>query len=566
MSITKKVFFITSILLVLVLILLGSFSAAKPLPSDFIEDIDSYIQEQMRQNKIPGLGVGIVENGEVVYLSGFGKADSERQVTPQTPFIIGSMSKSFTALAVMQLVEAGKINLDAPIVQYIPDFHLADYAISQRITVRHLLNQTSGIPNVIGLIQCTGTGEKTIQEAVEELSSVQPFSNPGDRFQYSNPNYTTLGMLIETVSGQSYGEYVQENIFNPLEMRNSFTSQTEAESYGLSKGHRRWFGISVPSDLPYLQHAIASGYIISSAEDITHFLIANLNDGLFKGDSILSADGIAELHKPVAQSGNEYYGMGWVIGYSGDEPILWHHGSTANYHSTMLIEPETDRGIVVLTNVGLFQVWHLGVSKVIAEGIGSILREQIPPQYGINITTRYIIADVVIVLLTALMILYACLIPRWLRKLKDELPQNSYDVARRLILPIVIDLAWPIIILTAFPVLTNIPSWSFWLLYQPDLGYWLICVASLTLCKAVIRIWFAYPIIRLIFQRFTKLRLLIVSLAVIVIFFVLFLVVMFTSIDPATFVIGLLVVALLLEIIAFPVRLVRRLEQAGLPE
>jgi len=538
---------------VLILAIYGIPYHAQSDEASYTKKIDSFIQEEMQRNRIRGLAVGIVEDGEVVYLRGFGKADSERQVTPQTPFIIGSMSKAFTALAVLQLVESGYVDLDTPIKEYLQDFRLANSNISQEITVRHLLNQTSGIPNVIGLLQCTGTGEKTIQEAVEELASVQPFDMPGDRFQYSNANYTTLGMLIETVSSQSYGEYVQENIFAPLEMRNSFTSQTEAESYGLSTGYQRLFGISVPTDLPYLQHAIPSGYIISSAEDITHFLIANLKDGKYKSVSVLSTDGIDELHKPVAQSGNEFYGMGWVIGYSGDEPILWHHGSTPNYHSTMLIEPEANRGIVVLTNVGLFQVWDLGVSKVITEGIGSILRDQTPPQYGFDIGTRYIITDVIVVLLTALMILYACLIPRWLRKLREELPQTSFNVARRLILPIVIEVAWPIIILGTFPVLTNIPSWSFWLLYQPDLGYWLISVASLTLCKAVIRIWFAYPIIQLILQRFTKIRLLIVSLAVIIVFFILFMVVMFASINPATFVLELLIVSLLLEALVFPI-------------
>jgi len=506
---------------VLILAIYGIPYHAQSDEASYTKKIDSFIQEEMQRNRIRGLAVGIVEDGEVVYLRGFGKADSERQVTPQTPFIIGSMSKAFTALAVLQLVESGYVDLDTPIKEYLQDFRLANSNISQEITVRHLLNQTSGIPNVIGLLQCTGTGEKTIQEAVEELASVQPFDMPGDSA--------------------------------PLEMRNSFTSQTEAESYGLSTGYQRLFGISVPTDLPYLQHAIPSGYIISSAEDITHFLIANLKDGKYKSVSVLSTDGIDELHKPVAQSGNEFYGMGWVIGYSGDEPILWHHGSTPNYHSTMLIEPETNRGIVVLTNVGLFQVWDLGVSKVITEGIGSILRDQTPPQYGFDIGTRYIITDVIVVLLTALMILYACLIPRWLRKLREELPQTSFNVARRLILPIVIEVAWPIIILGTFPVLTNIPSWSFWLLYQPDLGYWLISVASLTLCKAVIRIWFAYPIIQLILQRFTKIRLLIVSLAVIIVFFILFMVVMFASINPATFVLELLIVSLLLEALVFPI-------------
>jgi len=248
-----------------------------------------------------------------------------------------------------------------------------------------------------------------------------------------------LGLLIETVSREQYGEYIRGHIFEPLDMTNSFTSDTEAQIHDMATGYRRWFGLTVPSDLPYLQHAIPSGYIISTAEDMTHFLMAHLNEGDYSNLSILSTDGIAELHRPVAQSGNEYYGMGWVIGSANEMPVLWHHGSTPNFHSTMLIEPEMNRGIVVLTNIGLFQVWHLGVSRVIAEGIASILRDQSPSKYGLSISTRYVITDTLIVLITALIVLFFFLLPRWHKRLIEQLSQTSFTIARRVILPIVVD-------------------------------------------------------------------------------------------------------------------------------
>jgi CubicO group peptidase (beta-lactamase class C family) len=558
---TKTRFFCTITILLCPIVLLSlyvSSSSAQSLQSEVSEAIDSFVHVEMENNLVPGISIGIIENNEIVYLKGFGTANSENQVKPQTPFIIGSMSKAFTALAVMQLVEAGEIDLDIPIIQYLPGFKLADYEATQKITVRHLLNQTSGIPNTIGLLQCTGTGELTIEEAVEELSTVQPFSNAGDRFQYSNANYTVLGLLIETVSGKSYGEYVQEHIFELLDMTYSYTSETEADLNGLASGYRRWFGLNIASELPYLQHAIPSGYIISSAEDITHFLMAQLNGGNYKNISILSEEGINELHKPVAQSGNEYYGMGWVIGNSGGTPQIWHHGSTANYHSTMLMEPATNRGIVVLTNVGLFEVWDLGVSKVIAEGIANILRDQPQSSYGLSISTRYLVTDILISLLTALMIVFTCLLPRWRRQLSDHVPRNSLTTARRLILPIAIDLTWPLIILIAFPTLTHIPSWSFWLLYQPDLGYWLIAVASLTLCKAIIHIFLSRRTILSITNDLTRIKLTITALTVEIIFLAIFLLVMFLSAGPANFVIVLLTISLLLESITLPIKILRK--------
>src|SRR6202023_735803 len=109
--------------------------------------IDRYVQDQVNEARIPGLALGIVHGAEVAHVRGFGRADSGgRPVTPQTPFIIGSISKSFTALAVAQLAEAGKVNLDASVQRYVPEFRLADAQRSAEITVRQLLNQTSGIP------------------------------------------------------------------------------------------------------------------------------------------------------------------------------------------------------------------------------------------------------------------------------------------------------------------------------------------------------------------------------------------------------------------------------------
>src|SRR5215467_11450829 len=124
-----------------------STSRVAPLSGPDAASIDAFVSAQIQAQRIPGLSLGIVQGTHIVHLHGFGTADaSGRLVTPQTPFIIGSMSKSFTALAVMQLVEAGKVELDVPVQRYLPWFRVADPTASARITVRQLLNQTSGIP------------------------------------------------------------------------------------------------------------------------------------------------------------------------------------------------------------------------------------------------------------------------------------------------------------------------------------------------------------------------------------------------------------------------------------
>ena len=157
-------------------------------------------------------------------MGGFGEAGASGQaVTPETPFIIGSLSKSVTALAIMQLVEAGEVELDAPVQQYLPWFRVADEQASAEITVRHLLNHTSGTLDQDGRsFQGDGdTSDTALETTVRELSTAELAEPVGTKFQYSTVNYSVLGLIVQTVSGESYESYVQENVFDPLEMRQS---------------------------------------------------------------------------------------------------------------------------------------------------------------------------------------------------------------------------------------------------------------------------------------------------------------------------------------------------------
>ena len=191
-------------------------------------EIESFVQGEMASQRVPGLALGIVEDGRVAYVRGFGKADdSGRAVTPQTPFIIGSVAKSFTALAIMQLVEANKIDLDAPVQRYLPWFRVADEKASAEITVQHLLNHTSGISTKTGRsYQGDGdTSDTALEQAVRKLKSAELSAPVGSKHQYSTINYSVLGLIVQTVAGQSYESYVQAKILDPLQMHNSFTSE-----------------------------------------------------------------------------------------------------------------------------------------------------------------------------------------------------------------------------------------------------------------------------------------------------------------------------------------------------
>jgi CubicO group peptidase (beta-lactamase class C family) len=285
-----------------------------------LETIDAYIEEQMGHLHIPGLSLAIVEGDRIAHLRGFGRAHPNG-VAPdhRTPFFIGSLTKSFTALAVMQLVEAGKVDLDAPVQRYLPWFRVSDPQASTQITVRHLLYQTSGIPGSRGLADLGNLDGRpgATERQVRALAGVKLNHPVGSKFEYNNTNYNILGLIIESVSGESYAAYIQKHIFSPLEMGHSYHSKVDAQQNGLATGHRYWFGFPIPTtNLITPLASLPSGQLISCAEDMAHYLIANLNDGSYRGTQILSAAGMADLHRGVAEIREMglsigHYGMGW---------------------------------------------------------------------------------------------------------------------------------------------------------------------------------------------------------------------------------------------------------------
>ncbi|MFN8382526.1 MAG: serine hydrolase domain-containing protein [Anaerolineales bacterium] len=305
----------------------------------------------MKEFGIPGAALVIVQDDQIVHVKGFGVADaSGRPVTLQTPFFTGSTGKSITALAIMQLVEAGKIKLDAPVQTYLPWFRVVDVEASELITVRQLLNMTSGIPKSIGQTQLSSTdlSDTAIENNVRALVEVELIAPPGEHFEYSNANYVTLGMIIQEVTGQSYETYFKENIFQPLDMQNSFTSKTEAQQDGLAVGHQKWFGIPVAfPNLPFARGSLPAGQLILSAEDFGHYLIAQLNDGSYQGVSLLSTAGMDEMHQtPV----NTSYGMGWEVQHFQDVQVLSHDGAVPGFTTVMFLVPEKNMAIAMVMN------------------------------------------------------------------------------------------------------------------------------------------------------------------------------------------------------------------------
>jgi len=317
--------------------------------------IERYVEAEMARLRIPGLALGIVRGERVVEARGFGVADSSgRAVTAQTPFYIGSLTKSFTALAVMQLVEADRIDLDRPVRDYLPWFQAADRRASERITVRHLLNHTTGLSKKDGNRVWSSTAG--LEEEVRSVAKI-PLAHPvGRHFEYSNINFAIAGLIVEKVSGQPYADYLSQHVLEPLGMKNATSSRARAVADGLAEGHYYRFGRPHPGVGPLPPANLPSGLLIASVEDMTHYLVAQLNGGRYRSSSVLSRRGIAALHAPAAPMGvgDFHYAMGWAVGRLDGQLTVRHTGDTGHFHSAMMLQPGKGWGVVLLANASGF--------------------------------------------------------------------------------------------------------------------------------------------------------------------------------------------------------------------
>jgi CubicO group peptidase (beta-lactamase class C family) len=457
-------------------LLFGVFGVRRPFAQASLTDfeaVDAYISTKMKELGVPGAALVIVQGDHIAHLKAFGVADaSGRPVTHQTPFFTGSTGKSFTALAIMQLVEAGKIELDAPVQTYLPWFRVADLNASEIITVRHLLNMDSGIPRSIGQEQIANVdlGDSAIENNVRALAKIDLVASPSQRYEYSNANYVTLGMLIQAVSGQSYETYIQENIFQPLGMQHSFTSNSEAQQHGLAVGYQKWFGIPVSSpNLPFARGSLPAGYLNMSAEDFGHYLIAQLNDGSYEGVSILSPAGISVLHHPDIQISdtNDFYAMGWEVQHFQDVEVIRHNGASPGYTTDMFLVPQKNIAVAMVMNT-YSPMLGVRVSRLPANVLRILLAQPTIPGNEI----RYMQSIYALVMLIPLLHIIAVLatlrrIRFWRRS--TQLP-TQMQVARYIASPFIWNAAIAYVLLVTLPIAFEADV-STVILFQPDVGW-----------------------------------------------------------------------------------------------
>lgn len=354
--------------------------------SNLAARIEPQINRLMDTLDIPGVAVGIVEGDRVVYSQGFGVSDrkTNEKVTPNTLFDMASVSKVFTTCAVMQLAEQGKIDLDSPVVKYLPYFKLNDSRYVN-ITIRQLLTHTSGLDN--GWLMNWSKPEyddKALERFIKSLENDKLISEPGAKYNYSNTGFDILGDVVAKVSGESFEEYMKSHILKPLGMdESSFYKPSDgadlAKGYsqrgtlldyinrfqGLIAMRNRVNGTPIEESpvYPYNRAHVPCGTLSSNVADMCSWIKAFLNGGTFENRQILSNESIKEMWTPYtntdirAPQGMEYLvsrdkeeGLGWHLGDYRGYRTAGHGGSDVGYMTYFCVVPERSLGVVVLCN------------------------------------------------------------------------------------------------------------------------------------------------------------------------------------------------------------------------
>ncbi|RIX50498.1 class A beta-lactamase-related serine hydrolase [Paenibacillus nanensis] len=440
------------------------------------QKLDAFMETSMQSLNIPGAAIAVVKGDQAVYWKGYGVSGPDKKpVTPQTPFVLGSTSKSFTAVAVMQLAEEGRIDLDAPVQRYLPWFRVADEEASEKITVKHLLHQTSGLSTYSGQVSLA-KGNKTLESHIRGLKDTALTEPVGSVFQYSNTNYDILGAIIQEVSHMPYTEYVKQRIYEPLDMQHSYASPEEGEGGGLATGYQPVFGWMVPTKQLEHQGTVPSGYLISSSEDMSKYLIAHMNGGRYGDTALLSEQSVGLLHKPAASMwGDAFYAMGWTV----EHDKLYHDGSTENTYSKMVIDGEY--GVILLINAMDF--FHIDSYDSIMTGIVGMLQGQDPPKLeSSEYKQTYMVLDIA----AAAVLIYLAFSIYRLFKWRTRFHATALRIGFHFLFVLLINWLVPIGLLLAVPKL--LVPWPVVMAFLPGFGHFMFVIPVLLISVGLIKV------------------------------------------------------------------------------
>lgn len=330
-----------------VILLVMLCSGQTPPINDLATVADRAAERAMTIKLAPGVVVLVASHGRVVFLRGYGVLDlkSRRLVTPKTHFEIGSVTKQFTATAIMLLLDAGKLSFDDTLSKYVPT-----YTVGASVTIQQLLWQTSGIPNYVenpDIMKLASTVQPSLQGVLSLIADKPLKFTPGTQWAYSNTNYFLLAHIIDVTSGETYQQYLRKNIFERAGMTDTGFVSDEPRFPDMARGYLTSDGAVVPSPRFFSGWAAGAGDIVSTAADVNRW-----DDALLAGRLVpmryvgmMRTSGKLKSGKPTG------YGMGWYIDKTKNGVVtIWHNGGTFGFSADNNTYPRNDVTIIVMDN------------------------------------------------------------------------------------------------------------------------------------------------------------------------------------------------------------------------
>ncbi len=442
------------------------------------DTIGDFVDNALPSSGAPGMAYAVVDGGRLsARARGVTRKDGAEPVTIDTPFRIGSLTKGFTALAIVQLSEKGQLALDDPVAAHLSAFKRRPLG---RVTIRQLLDHTSGLSTVQGnrmRAQPEGAGTR-LAGLADDLAALRPNRPAGAAFEYSNANYQILGAIIEQVSGQSYADYLDAHVFRPLSMTHTSVGGSRTDP-AVATGHRPWFGgtRAFEPGAPDRLNAPAGG-VTASARDMARYIAMLLNGR----DDIVTAAGKDLLLQPSGAAA-PFYGLGWYV--DAERAAVSHTGLVPGSEALVMLLPAQHRGVVVLVNsnsgFGFAENWTLR-SGVAARALG------LPPdEGGANWMARLTWLSVAV--LPPLFVLLAVASWRGRAHLRAKRASRAGLLSLWFPFPAMIVLAW--VLLDLMPRLFG-GSWASLQMYQPDFALLMAAGAAGGVGWAVLRLMLAY--------------------------------------------------------------------------
>jgi CubicO group peptidase (beta-lactamase class C family) len=338
-------------------------ASAAVAPASKLQGLDGLADQAMKQWKVPGLAIAVVQDGKVIYAKGYGYRDVENKlpVTTATLFPIGSITKSFTALTFAILKQEGKVDWDQPVRNYLPEFQMQDPVVTEQATPRDLFSHHTGLPRH-DLVWYSSDFSR--EDMVGRLRYLKPNKGFRSAYQYNNLTIMTMGYLEGKVSGLGWEGCIRQKIFAPLGMSHSNLSVTEIEK---TEDHALPYELKkeVVTKVPY--HNIdaigPAGAINSSVDDMSRYLTFQLGDGKYADKQIVAESDLREMHSPQSAIpdpppafsfpglGHFSYGLAWVATSYRGHNLVWHNGGIDGFYALLSMLPDDHMGVVILTNL-----------------------------------------------------------------------------------------------------------------------------------------------------------------------------------------------------------------------